>query len=77
MVLKYSNATQLALTVKEVDSQLKFSVIDNGKGFDIVMIRRGNGFDNMQKRADEIGAKLLLQSKEYEDASVSLQFKIT
>ena len=30
------------------------------------MVRRGNGLDNMQKRADEIGAKLILQSKQDE-----------
>ncbi len=54
----------LNLTVKEVDDKLEFSVSDNGKGFDAVMVRRGNGLENMQKRADEIGAKLVLQSKE-------------
>ena len=67
----------LELTVKEVDGKLEFSVSDNGKGFDAVMVRRGNGLENMQKRADEIGAKLILQSKENEGASVSLQCKIT
>jgi signal transduction histidine kinase len=75
--VKYSNATVLELTVKEVNGKLEFSVSDNGKGFDAVMVRRGNGLENMQKRADEIGAKLLLQSKENEGASVSLQCKIT
>ncbi len=75
--VKYSNATLLELTVKEVNGKLEFSVSDNGKGFDVVMVRRGNGLENMQKRADEIGAKLILQSKENEGASVSLQCKIT
>lgn len=75
--VKYSNATLLELTVGEVNGKLEFSVSDNGKGFDAVMVRRGNGLENMQKRADEIGAKLILQSKENEGASVSLQCKIT
>jgi signal transduction histidine kinase len=75
--VKYSNATLLELTVKETAGKLEFSVSDNGNGFDAVMVRRGNGLENMQKRADEIGAKLLLQSKENEGSSVSLQFKIT
>jgi signal transduction histidine kinase len=75
--VKYSNATLLELTVKEVNGKLEFSVSDNGKGFDAVMVRRGNGLENMQKRADEIGAKLILQSKENEGASVCLQCKIT
>ncbi len=75
--VKYSNATLLELTVKEVEGKLEFSVSDNGKGFDAVMVRRGNGLENMQKRADEIGAKLILQSKENEGASVAMQCKIT
>jgi signal transduction histidine kinase len=75
--VKYSNATILELTVKEVNGQLEFSISDNGKGFDEVMVRRGNGLENMQKRADEIGAKLKLKSKQNEGTSVSLQFKIT
>lgn len=75
--VKYSNASLLELTIKETENKLEFSVSDNGKGFDAVMVRRGNGLENMQKRADEIGAKLILQSKENEGASVSLQCKIT
>ncbi len=75
--VKYSGGKQLDLIIKETDGNLEFTVIDNGKGFDEVMVRRGNGLENMQKRADEIGAKLILQSKENEGASVSLQYKIT
>jgi two-component system, NarL family, sensor histidine kinase UhpB len=71
--VKYSNATLLELTVKEVNGKLEFSVSDNGRGFDAVMVRRGNGLENMQKRADEIGAKLIVKSKENEGVSVSMQ----
>lgn len=74
--VKYSNATILELIVKEVNSKLEFTVSDNGKGFDAVMVRRGNGLENMQKRADEIGAKLILQSKQDEGSLVSMQIKI-
>ena len=75
--VKYSNGTLLELNIKEANHTLEFSVIDNGKGFDAVMIRRGNGLENMQKRADEIGAKLTIQSKQNDGALVSMQVKIT
>lgn len=35
---------------------------DNGKGFDMNSLTQGNGLKNMMKRAEEIGAKLLIDS---------------
>ena len=75
--VKYSNATVLRLEIKLTNGLLEFSIADNGNGFDIGKIKRGNGLDNMQKRADETGAKLILHSKLNEGALVSLQCKIT
>ncbi len=75
--VKYSNGTILELNIKEKNGTLEFSVSDNGKGFDEINIRRGNGLENMQKRADEIGAKLTVQSKQDEGSFVSMQIKIT
>jgi signal transduction histidine kinase len=75
--VKYSQGSLLELTLRKVDNKLEFSVRDNGKGFDAVMVKRGNGLENMQKRADEIGAKLILQSTLNEGASLSLQCEIT
>ncbi len=77
--VKYSGSTVIELRVneKEAEGELEFTVVDHGRGFDIAMVKTGNGLKNMQKRADEIGAKLILQSKENEGTSVSLQCKIT
>ncbi|MEP6948740.1 MAG: ATP-binding protein, partial [Ginsengibacter sp.] len=75
--VKYSNGTLLELSMKDVDNKLEFSVSDNGKGFDAETVRRGNGLENMQKRADEMAAKLTLQSKPGEGSMVSMQLKIT
>ena len=75
--IKYSHATTLELMVKKTGDRLEFSVSDNGNGFDAGMVKRGNGLKNMQKRADEIGARLIVQSKHYEGARVSLMVKIT
>jgi len=46
--VKYSQGTLLELNVKETGDKLEFSVADNGKGFDAVTVRRGNGLENMQ-----------------------------
>ncbi|HYK46208.1 MAG TPA: tetratricopeptide repeat protein [Parafilimonas sp.] len=75
--VKYSEGTLLDVSIKQEDNKLDFSVSDNGKGFDTFTVRRGNGLENMQRRADEIGANLLLKSEKGEGALVCMQLKIT
>jgi len=75
--VKYSQGSLLKLGMKEVEGNLEVSIGDNGKGFDAAIVRRGNGLENMQKRADEIGATLVLTSKENEGVSISIKCKIT
>jgi signal transduction histidine kinase len=74
--VKYSNGTLLELRITAAHGILDFTVSDNGKGFDAVMVRRGNGLDNMQKRADEVGAKLVLESKKEGGSLLSMQINI-
>ncbi len=75
--VKYSQAVALELTVKIKEKNLEFEIHDHGTGFDPLMARRGNGLVNMRKRAEEIGARLNLQSAKNEGTSVLLQLKIT
>lgn len=75
--VKYSNGNRIEINIGHRGDEIKILIADNGKGFDIPTVQRGNGIDNMQKRADDIGAKLILQSKENEGASVFVQCKIT
>ena len=75
--VKYSEAGLLALTVKETDGQLEISISDDGKGFDVQTIKRGNGLNNMQKRATELGGDFNMQSKLGSGCLISLKLKIT
>lgn len=74
--VKYSNGTLLKLEIVRINNQLEFSVTDNGQGFDEVTVRRGNGLNNMQKRADEVGANLILDSAKNKGAKVAIRFSI-
>lgn len=71
--VKYSEASLLELSVHHSDHLIEFIVSDNGKGFDIATIKKGNGRVNMQKRADEIGAKLCVKSFPLRGTTISLQ----
>lgn len=75
--VKYSNGTNLELSIREKGDNLTFTVCDNGKGFDELAVRRGNGLNNMQQRAAEINATLAVQSKKNEGTTISMQIKIT
>ena len=75
--VKYSNAGLLELTVKETNNLLEISISDDGKGFDAQTIKHGNGLNNMQKRANELGADFNIQSKMGQGCLVSLKLKIT
>ncbi len=71
--VKYSDATILELVVSHVDHSLEFEIRDNGIGFDPESIKRGNGLDNMQKRADDIEAKLRLETHTGKGVTISVQ----
>jgi len=38
------------------------TIQDNGRGFDLNKSREGNGLKNMKRRANEIGARLIIES---------------
>lgn len=63
--MKYANATVISIAAKRSDNRINISIQDNGVGFDIDTIEKGNGLDNMQKRIEEIGGEFsILSSKE-------------
>ena len=75
--VKYSHATRLELSVHQSDHVIEFAITDNGKGFDMTTVKKGNGLINMHKRADEAGAMLSVQSAPGEGTVILLQCKIT
>lgn len=52
---KYSEANSVALTFERTVRKLQVSVQDDGIGFDMEQIKRGNGLDNISSRAREAG----------------------
>ena len=75
--IKYSYASLLELSVHQCDHVIEFTIRDNGKGFDMATVKKGNGLINMHKRADEVGAKLSVKSVPQEGTVILLQCKIT
>ncbi|RMD48924.1 MAG: hypothetical protein D6830_05870, partial [Ignavibacteria bacterium] len=60
--IKYSEGTEIKLTLNYLNNFLHLSVEDNGKGFDVNSAINGNGLDNMKNRANKIGGELNISS---------------
>ena len=60
---KYAEANKVLVSILESNAGIVVSIKDDGKGFDLESIERGNGLSNMKKRSDEIGADFKIESK--------------
>lgn len=61
--LKYADASTIDVSIAEENNQMKITIRDDGKGFDIANVQLGNGIQNMKKRAKEISGNLYIESK--------------
>ncbi|HEX4579070.1 MAG TPA: histidine kinase [Candidatus Dormibacteraeota bacterium] len=61
-VQKYAGASHVQIHLDEVDGVLRFSVDDDGAGFDVAATRRGSGLVNMADRLDALGGRLQVSS---------------
>lgn len=60
--IKYSEAPNVIVNIEKTGSNIKFSIKDDGKGFNEKDVTLGSGLNNMKKRAHEIGAVLNIKS---------------
>lgn len=70
-IIKHSNATAISYSIS-YNHTLKITLSDNGSGFDLVDIKKGNGLENMQWRASEAGAVIEIISSPQKGTVVSI-----
>jgi PAS domain S-box-containing protein len=54
-ILKHAGATKVTIHLYEEDNNLLLTVTDNGKGFDLLTIKKGLGITNIFTRAENFG----------------------
>ncbi len=74
-ITKYSGAKHVEISFMKVEGGFELLLKDDGKGFDPLKIRKGNGLITMETRAENVGGKLLLESVEGKGTKVSLIIK--
>ena len=70
--VKYAESTQIDLILNLKGRFLKMEIIDNGKGFDINTVKRGNGLNNLEKRAKEINGQIDIRSVPGKGTAINL-----
>ncbi len=60
--LKHAKASVIQVKIEQEKENFILTILDNGKGFDVLSTQQGNGLNNLKKRADNIGGKTHIQS---------------
>jgi len=69
-VQKYARASGVVVRLREDAGRLRFSVSDDGGGFDPATVSRGAGLTNMEDRLDALGGELQVTSSPGSGTSV-------
>ena len=59
-IAKYSEATEASIKIGMEGSDLNIIIEDNGKGFEMDQMRKGNGLIHMKQRAEALGGALTI-----------------
>ncbi len=62
-VIEHADATQVKISVENIEDHVLLTILDNGKGFDVNQIKETPGLNSMQERADTINGQLVMESK--------------
>jgi signal transduction histidine kinase len=75
-IAKYAHATKVDISIGNRENMFYLTIIDNGVGFDRASIVRGNGLNNMHKRAAKIRGTIDIDSCPGKGTTVHLTAKI-
>ena len=70
---KYSKATSINIDSQIDSNNLTFSVTDNGIGFNVDIVKKGNGLKNIKSRIGEMGGEVILNSQH----NIGTKYQIT
>lgn len=75
--LKHSQCTNISISLTKIKKEIKITIKDNGKGFDINTVEYGNGIYNIKSRLEAIKAKYDFRSEPNFGTNLSISIKQT
>lgn len=76
-IVKHSHATEANLHLYTEEQSVILRIHDNGRGFSKEQISAGFGLDNMQERAEMVGATCVVESQPGQGAEITFTWKIS
>ena len=61
-ILKYAEASNATISINEINGEIYVSIIDNGKGFDPLLKRKGIGLSNIINRIESYNGEVIIES---------------
>jgi len=71
--IKYSKASKVIVSVHESEDTFKINIQDDGQGFNKENVAKGNGLQNMSKRARDLGGELKINSEDNKGTTIQLK----
>lgn len=76
-IIKHSSADLVIINLTRINNLFLMKISDNGKGFDINEVKRGNGLTNLYNRTKLISGNLMIESQPAKGTTISLEINIT
>lgn len=73
-ILKYAEATKIAIVIKVKGKKLILTITDNGRGFDFSRKRKGIGINNIINRADVFNGRVDIKTAPGEGCVLEVEF---
>ncbi|MBN8640273.1 MAG: tetratricopeptide repeat protein [Flavobacteriales bacterium] len=70
--MKYAEAATITVEVQKINNQIKITIQDDGKGFNLDSADLGNGIQNMKKRIEDVGGSFDLKSEIDKGTTITL-----
>ena len=61
-ILKYAEASNATISINEINGEIYVSILDNGKGFEPLLKRKGIGISNIINRIESYNGDVTIES---------------
>ncbi len=75
-IVKYSEASEIEITVTQAKDVVMMRIFDNGKGFNVRTAKKGIGLNNIKRRAESFSGKFILNSAKGKGCELLLELPL-